>query len=219
MGQRSEPGEGHGGEKPSIINRVLVSKRIGKKKSQTNEKRNRKCKSSRKTKPPLIESTQSTKWSMPATLAKQILMFPVPVSRPTSAIVLCDWSEKQMLYQFCGSLKTYLEVVRMGFSAFRPWWYLPLWCSSSSILSWECTEVSSGRPSARAAASKASWHSICFYKKDNRFRLQNYIWSPWLPSPAILHLFLLKIVQQSQLFQCLRPQASSWQQSHRRHRF
>lgn len=54
-----------------------------------------------------------------------------------------------------------LEVVRMGFSAFRPWWYLPLWCSSSSILSWECTEVSSGRPSARAAASKASWHSIC----------------------------------------------------------
>lgn len=53
-----------------------------------------------------------------------------------------------------------LEVVRMGFSAFRPWWYLPLWCSSSSILSWECTEVSSGSPSARAAASKASWHSI-----------------------------------------------------------
>lgn len=145
------------------------------KKSQTNEKGNRKCKSSRKTKPPLIESTQSTKWSMPATLAKQILMFPAPVSRPTSAILLCDWFEKQMLYQFCGSLKTYLEVVRMGFSAFRPWWYLPLWCSSSSILSWECTEVSSGRPSARAAASKASWYSICFYKKDNRFRLQNYI--------------------------------------------
>lgn len=139
-----------------------------------------------------LKALKSTKWSMPATLAKQILMFPVPVSRPTSAILLCDWSEKQMLYQFCGSLKTYLEVVRMGFSAFRPWWYLPLWCSSSSILSWECTEVSSGRPSARAAASKASWHSICFYKKDNRFRLQNYIWSPWLLSPAILHLFLLK---------------------------
>lgn len=169
MGQRSEPGEGHAGEKPSIINRVLVSKR----RIITNKwKGKQNCKSLRKTKPCLIESTQSTKRPMPVILAKQILMFSVSVSRPTAAILLCDWFEKQMLYQFFRSLKTYLEVVRMGFSTFRPWWYLPLWCSSSSILSWECTEVSSGRPSARAAASKASWHSICFYETDSRVRVQ-----------------------------------------------
>lgn len=93
-------------------------------------------------------------------------MFSVSVTGPTAAILLCDRFEKQMLYQFFRSLKTYLEVVRMGFSTFKPWWYLLLWCSSSNILSWECTEVSSGRPSARAAASKASWHSICFYKTE-----------------------------------------------------
>lgn len=173
MGQRSEPGEGHAGEKPRIINRVLVSKR--KKKITNKWKRKQNCKSLRKTKPPLIESTQSTKWPLPVILAKQILTFSVSVSRPTAAIPLCEWFEKQTLQQFFCSLKTYLEVVRMGFSTFRPWWYLPLWCSSSSILSWECTEVSSGRPSARAAASKASWHSICFYKMDSRVRLQNYV--------------------------------------------
>lgn len=34
VGQRSEPGEGHAGEKPSIINRVLVSRRKEKKKKK-----------------------------------------------------------------------------------------------------------------------------------------------------------------------------------------
>lgn len=128
-------------------------------------KRKQNCKSLRKTKPTLIENTQEFQMAH-ASCTCQIPAFPVPVSRNTDTNLFFNWFEKQILYQFSCSLKAYLEVVRMGFSTFRPWWYLPLWCSSSSILSWECTEVSSGRPSARAAASKASWHSICFYKKE-----------------------------------------------------
>lgn len=61
-----------------------------------------------------------------------------------------------------------LEVVRMGFRTLKLWWYFPLGCSSSRILSWECMEGSRERPSARAAVSKASWQSNCFNREGEK---------------------------------------------------
>lgn len=69
--------------------------------------------------------------------------------------------------------KSYLEVVRMGFTRLKPWWYFPLWWSSSSIPKWQFMEASNGRPSARAAVSNASWHSLSFMDQMDSKEKQN----------------------------------------------